>query len=422
MPRVHVIGAGLSGLAAALRLSAAGNDVTIYEAAGHAGGRCRSFRDEHLGVEIDNGNHLLLSGNSAAMAFLDEVGSRHTLLQGDAAAFPFVDFADNSRWVVRPNAGPLPWWLLFPGRRVPGTRVSDYLSALRLRQAGPDTTVTMCLDSKTQAYRRFWEPLVVAVLNTHPDEAAARLLWPVLVETFGRGEAACRPCIARTGLSATFIEPAVTTLLHRGAEIRFNTRLRSIASDGDRVGELQFAKSAVTVGGSDVVVLAVAASVAASLVPGLTTPCASRPIVNAHYRAEDRVTPPAAVPFLGIIDGTAEWLFVRNRIISVTVSAATEIVDMDADRLAALLWSDVVRALGLQAEELPPYRIVKERRATFAQTPDEVARRPGPKTSFANLYLAGDWTDTGLPATIEGAIRSGNRAATSIRQTQVGTS
>ena len=102
----------------ALRLSAAGHEVTVHEAAGHAGGRCRSFHDDRLGLEIDNGNHLLLSGNRAAMAFLDEIGARDALIQGDHAAFPFVDFADDSRWTLRPNRGRLPWWIFSARRRV----------------------------------------------------------------------------------------------------------------------------------------------------------------------------------------------------------------------------------------------------------------------------------------------------------------
>ena len=414
MAGFHVIGAGLSGLAAALRLSGEGHAVTIYEAAGHAGGRCRSFHDDRLGLEIDNGNHLLLSGNRAAMAYLDDIGARDALIQGESAAFPFVDFADDSRWTLRPNSGRLPWWIFSAERRVVGTTAGDYLAALRLRGVDAAATVADCFDTARPAFRRFWEPLTVAVLNTQAEEAAAALLWPVLIETFGQGEAACRPCIARRGLSRAFVEPALATLERRRAAVRFGTRLRALDGGDGRVTDLRFTGEDIAVADADGIVLAVPAPVAATLLPGLTTPLESRPIANAHYLLDEAAPRLDGLPFLGIVGGTAEWLFIRDRVVSVTVSAAGHVIDTESDQLAQILWCDVARALGLDPETTPPCRIVKEKRATFAQTPAEVARRPGPATKWSNLVLAGDWTDTGLPATIEGSIRSGNRAAETV--------
>ncbi|MCP4330977.1 MAG: NAD(P)-binding protein [Alphaproteobacteria bacterium] len=414
MTRVHIIGAGLAGLAAATRLSRHGHDVTVYEAAGHAGGRCRSYHDDVLGIEIDNGNHLLLSGNHAAMDFLDEVGSRGTLFASERAAFPFVDFADDARWTIRPNRGRLPWWVLSPRMRVPNTTAADYFRALRLRSVDENETVAEVFDPQQPSFRRFWEPLTVAILNARADEAAASLLWPVLKETFGRGEQACRACIARTGLSNSFARPAVSALKSRGRAVHFNARLREVEKTENRLGTLRFSKEDIEVTGGDSVILAVTPSVAASLLPDLTVPVGSRSIANAHFHLEDDALSLNDIPFLGIIGGTAEWLFVRDRVVSVTVSAAEHVIDLDGESLATRLWNDVTRALDLVDMAIPPYRIVKEKRATFAQTPSNIGRRPGPVTALSNVFLAGDWTNTGLPATIEGAIRSGNAAAVAV--------
>src|SRR6266404_5492128 len=130
---VHIVGAGLAGLAAAVRLAGAGRKVVLHEASGHAGGRCRSYFDTELGCRIDNGNHLLLSGNHAALDYLERVGALGTLEGPSKAIFPFIDAATGQRWTVEPNRGPVPWWILQENRRVPGSRATDYLAALALR-------------------------------------------------------------------------------------------------------------------------------------------------------------------------------------------------------------------------------------------------------------------------------------------------
>ena len=409
--RVHIVGGGLAGLAAAVELAAAGRPVTVYEQAGYAGGRCRSFFDESLRRTIDNGNHLVLSGNASLAAYLHRIGAGDRLSGPARAAFPFVDLATGERWTVRIGAGRIPWWVLSPSRRIPGTRLGEYAAALRLARAGAGRTVAECVDAEGTLYRRFWEPLTVAALNTAADEGAAQLLWPVLRETFGRGEAACRPRIATRGLADSFVDPALAFLQRHGADMRLHARLRSIDVTGGRVRLLRFAGGGgteVPVGADEVVVLAVPAAAAAALLPGLLTPQASRAIVNAHFRTDRPVTVP---DFLGLVGATAQWIFRRDDIVSVTVSAADGLAEESNETIAARLWSEVRQALQLPAADLPPWRIVKEKRATFAQTPAEVARRPGARTAIGNLLLAGDWTDTGLPATIEGSVRSGHTAA-----------
>src|SRR5690242_12725892 len=127
--RVHVVGAGLAGLAASLRLADAGIAVVLHEAARQAGGRCRSYMDATLGCRIDNGNHLLISGNHAAMAYIRRIGAAETLTGAAETVFPFLDLVTGERWTVRPNAGRVPWWLFVAARRVAGTRPLDYLRA-----------------------------------------------------------------------------------------------------------------------------------------------------------------------------------------------------------------------------------------------------------------------------------------------------
>ena len=134
-------------------------------------------------------------------------------------------------------------------------------------------------------------------------------------------------------------------------------------------------------------------------------------IINAHFRLDNPVYLPAKKPFIGIIGANTQWLFVRENIVSLTISAAGKLVNEPNWKLAKLLWDEVHAIVQKPSERLPPWRIIKERRATFAQTPAQITIRPGTRTQFKNLFLAGDATDTGLPASIEGSVVSGYKAA-----------
>ncbi len=411
MATIHVIGAGLAGLAAALRLAERGQKLFLYEAAGHAGGRCRTFFDDELGRSIDNGNHLILGANRATFRYLDSIESRATLATAPSPVFPFLDLETGARWTIRPNAGPVPWWIARPGRRAPESHASQYLAAFKLLVARPHATVSDILDGSSGAFKRVFEPLATAVLNAKPEEGAARLFGPVIAALMLGGAKAWRGFVARDGLSASLIDPAVEKLKRLGVHIRFGHRLQAIERSGDSVCGLRFSQLAVALAPDDRIVLAVPPLAAAELVPGLEVPSESRSILNAHFRLDHAAELPHGAPFMGLVGGTAQWLFIRSDIASVTVSAADDIINDSAQDLARRLWLDVATALGAEAATLPPSRIIKERRATFAQIPAVLGQRPGCRTEIRNLFLAGDWTNTALPATIEGAIRSGRRAA-----------
>ncbi len=405
MARVHVVGAGLAGLSAAVELCERA-DVSLYEAAPQAGGRCRSYFDATLGMMIDNGNHLLLSGNEAALAYAKRIGGDAKLAGPIEAAFDFCDLEQRRRWRLRPNAGRLPWWILVPDRRVPGTAARDYLALVKLLLAKPEQKLRPFLGSGELA-RKLWDPLFVSALNTDPDEASAALAGAIVRETFARGGSACRPLVAVDGLSAAFVDPALKFLAAGGAQVRFGAKLRAISFTDGRASALDFGEETIVLGGGDKVVLAVPPQVAASLLPGLTAPLEFRSIVNAHFA----FPAPKTLPLLtGVIGGASEWLFGFADRLSVTISAAERFLATPREELARTIW-DEAQAVAEFSAPLPAWRIIKEKRATFAATPAQDALRPGAATQWRNLALAGDWTRTGLPATIEGAVRSGVAAA-----------
>lgn len=391
--KIHVIGAGLAGLSAACTLVEAGRDVVIFEAAGQAGGRARSYFDKQLGCRIDNGNHMLLSGNYAARRYLERIGAEATLTGPKAPIFPFKSLKTNKSWTLRLSRGRLPLWMLCPRHRVPDTKLSDYRALLTLRKAKRTDLVTNLVDQNGALYKNLLEPLTISALNTMPDCASAQPLAAVFAETVERGGLASQPRWAHTGLSESFVDPALAWLKAHGADVRFGTRINELEPEQPTI-------------------LAVPPWTARDLMPELTVPDTFESICNLHFKFRAAF---AETGFYGLIDGMAEWVFTRDEIVSVTISAANRYASLSQEDIAAQVWGELSRAFNLP-DELPAYRVLWEKRATFACTPEQLSKRPGPHSPRPNVFLAGDWTNTGLPATIEGAIRSGEAAASLLLQ------
>lgn len=404
----HIIGAGLSGLSAAVRLAGSGRKVVVHEATAQAGGRCRSYHDPFIGMVIDNGNHLLLSGNHEALAFLRTIGGEGHVIGPPEAAFPFLDLANGARWTLNLGRSRLPWWIFKPDARVPNTSVSDYLRLGRLLWAGAGETVGSRIRCDGVLYNNLVRPLLIAALNIEPKDGSAALAGTIVRETLLAGGEACRPLIARDGLTEAFVGPALAYLRGKGGDVRFGRQLRGVTFENERASALDFGDETIALADNDTVVVAVPPWTARTLLPEVSVPTKFRSILNAHFK----IDPPKDFPALiGVVNATVEWVFAFPGRLSVTISDAGRLMDQPREQVAETIWREVAVIAKLDGTPLPPWQIVRERRATFEATPEEDAKRPGPETAWRNLFLAGDWTATGLPATIEGSIRSGHRAA-----------
>jgi glycine/D-amino acid oxidase-like deaminating enzyme len=390
---VHIIGAGLAGLSCALASADAGHRVVLHESARQAGGRCRSWYDPTLERVIDNGTHMVVGANLAVFSFLRRIGAEHSMAPGPAA-FPMLDLTRGKLWTATPAK--LIGSILASTWRLPRRQDSSIGAAL----------------GRSRNYRRFWDPLALAIMNTPADQASALVFRRVLARTLWRGSRASQPFLARNGLSESFVAPALVSLAQAGVALRLNHPLRAVTRDGGRASQLCFDDGEISLAAQDRVVLATSGSVARGLLPELPDLPVS-PIINAHFRLSGKA-PPLPGGFIGLLGGMAQWLFVKDDLISVTVSGAGEIVGGDTEDLARLLWQDVARALsfGGKSPIEPPLatRVIKEKRATLWHSPSVEALRPAPRIA-ENLILAGDWTATGLPCTLEGALTSGATAA-----------
>ncbi|MDE0800686.1 MAG: hydroxysqualene dehydroxylase HpnE [Rhodospirillaceae bacterium] len=411
---LHVIGAGIAGLACAVSATKAGRKVVLYEATKHVGGRCRSFSDTQLGMTVDNGSHAVLGANQAVFQYLKLIGAHHELIAVDeTGSIPFVDIRTGERWALKPGDGLLPTWIFDKSRRAPGTFALDYINGFRILAAGKERTVSSVMPGSGFGWHRFWEPLSTAIMNTEANQASAHLFGNALWQTMKTRSGGLKSYVPRQSLHQTFIAPALEYLRAANATIHLNSTLVSFAGD-KRVTDLQFRSNTIPLSKGDAVVTCLPLWSAAikQVLPSTFNPRLS-PIVNAHYAVDPSLEHPAMT---GITGGTAQWVFTRPGLISATVSADQHLAGLDQGDIANRLWQDVQAAFTLGETSLPPHRIIIEHRATPVQDPAFAMDRPGPQTSLSNLFLAGDWTDTGLPCTLESAVRSGFKAADLARE------
>jgi len=282
--------------------------------------------------------------------------------------------------------------------------------------AKPGRTVAQSMRSNGPLWDRMLRPLLLALTNIEPRQATAELVSAVLRDTLAAGGPSSRPLIARNGLGSAFVEPALRLLQHGGAAIRLGARIDALEfadSPDSRVAALRLdGGERVEIGASEAVVLAVTPDVAQALVPGTQAPRRFSAIVTANFAVEPPLGHP---PLMGLVNASASWLVASDGRLSVTVYDAANrtanLADMPRDELARKLWADVAQVTGLSADLPLKWQLNVEPRATFAAQPDDEMRRPATRTRWNNLMLAGDWTATGLPPGIEGAIRSGQKAA-----------
>ena len=420
--KVAVIGAGYAGMAAAVTLADHGIPVTVFEAARLPGGRAR--RVEAHGLALDNGLHILIGAYRETLRLIERI---HPAGKRALMRLP-LDWVIHRQFRLRSAALPAPWHLVVGLLRAQGISFTERLGALRFmlrmrfarfRLAG-DLTVDELLDRFDQSARVrrvLWHPLCVAALNTPPRRASARVFLRVLRDTLGAGRDQCDLILARTDLSALFPEPAASYVAARGGSVRTGCRVTaievcdggfSVAAEGrqDVFTHVVCALPAHQINAFLIGISALAEIV--EIVERLTF----QPIYSVYlgYPRSVRLT----APMLGFDSALVHWAFDREAlcgqagVIGAVISAEGPHQQLAQDELARAVHEELQRHLGpLPAPSWT--QVIAEKRATFSCTPG--LARPPQRTPLRNFLLAGDYTESDYPATLEAAVRSGINAA-----------
>jgi squalene-associated FAD-dependent desaturase len=418
--KVAVIGAGWAGIAAAVELSSRGARPTLYEAASVGGGRAR--RIEWDGRILDNGVHILLGAYRETLALMARVGA-----PADALMRLPLRLKIPGRLDLRAPSLPAPLHLLAALLTARGLAWRDRLAAIRFARAlqasrfrvSSDFTVATLLDAHAQGERLaelLWNPLCVAALNTPASRASAQVFVNVLRDALFADRAASEMLLPRRDLSSVMPGPALALLAAQGAVVKLRTRVRGLRSEAGAVvvqsdGEESFDHVVCAVGPHQLADVTAGMPALAGLLESVAT-LEYESITTVYFGYPGSVRQEA--PMTGLVDGPLQWLFDREAIagergvLSGVVSASARVEHHDQQGLANASHRQLCAALGALPEPLWS-KVVTERRATFACVPG--AFRAPARTPVAGLVLAGDHTEGDYPATIEGAVRSGLRAA-----------
>ena len=417
-----IAGGGLSGLAAAVRLTSSGIPVILCEQRPRAGGRTSSFVDRVTGDAVDNGQHLLIAGYTRTLAFADLVGSLQLLHVQER---PVLSYHHPVRGFVEfrlPRLTPplnLLYGILTSSLFTRAERLAVLRAGLAMYRAVPaDLTIAAWLDRTRQpasVRSSFWGPLAVSIMNERVETAqAAAFLDALRIAFLGHWHHAAL-VFPQAGLSAIFADPAIRYIEAHGGCVRCGTGVQMLVTEGGRVTAVRL-RDASTIP-CRAAILAVPHAEVVELYPkdaGVPedllrmSGAPGSPIVSLHLWFREDFMDRDAV---GLIGRTIHWVFRKGRHVALTISAAYDVVDMSREEIVAVAVRELREVFGPQVGT--PYHslVIRERRATISLTPAVAAGRPGVRTGSPNLFLAGDWTATGLPATIEGAIRSGEQAA-----------
>ena len=437
MPPIIIIGGGFAGLAAAVDLAEKGKRVLLLERRSFLGGRAYSIKDKVTGDTVDNGQHLMMGCYHHTLNFLNKIGAADKLKFQPSPRVDFIHPTLGTASFTCPNL-PAPLHLLAGLSRLKTISWLDRIKALRVgfslqlmngnRNRLANISVKQWLDElgqSEQIQNNFWHPMALATLNERPEIASADMFAAVIEQGFMRKKSDSTMVISRVGLSELYTEDAMKFIEARGGEIRMNASVKNIEIENGAI------KSVLLSNDEKIAAEAVISSVPYFMLKEMM----DEALIEEHFPAVKNFVSAPIVSinlwyansvmdseFVGLLDSPIEWVFNKNAIggappsglhhCALVISGAHEAAKMTKEVLVELAISEMQKNFPNAKNQTPVHSyVIKEQYATISHTVGVATQRPTQQTGIRGFFLAGDWTATGLPATIESAVKSGQRCA-----------
>ena len=429
MDKVVIIGGGFAGLSSAVFLLQKGYEVDIYEASPKLGGRAYSFIDERSGDCVDNGQHILMGCYKETLRFLKLIGAEKNLIYQSKLKVPFVD---KEMGLVALEAGKIvyPFNLLNAIFRFGAIGIKEKFGIVKLFSKlflldtcdlkGLTVREWLWIEKQNEkAVKAFWEIICIGAMNTGLENASAEIFAGILKEIFFKGNKAATILLPEKGLTQMYCESACSFINNSGGKVFLSSKIDTIEINGNRVTEIRAGNKIIS--DFDYVVSSVPFHSLQKILPSEMSESFNKlensPILNLHlWLTENRFTE----KYYGLIDSKVHWVFNHKSYITITISDAGKLIEKSKEELFELVTNELIKYFSFfKKEQVLNYKVIKEKRATFIPSESSSDYRPSTKTNIENLLLAGDWINTGLPATIEGAVKSGRMAADEINHESI---
>ena len=320
----------------------------------------------------------------------------------------FYDLDKNLTWCLNLKEMKILKFILGKINLIPDTNIFDYTSLLKFLFVSQRKTV-LELVGNSKIYKTFWEPLTLGVMNTSSSLASAKVLSNVLKKTIFKGHKFCNIYQPSKNWNDTVINPCISFLKRKGTKVNFKQRLKSLEIENNIVKKLYFESQNIELDENDKLVLAIPPSNLSRLFPNLKLPTKYNSILNIHYKTPAKLKKKFTKNIIGFINSLSHWIFIKKDCLSVTVSNASYFNNLESDKIAEIVWKEICRYLNINFP-ITKYQVVKEKKATIIQSPDNFKVISQINNLPENLRISGDWTQINLPCTIEGSILSGKKA------------
>ncbi len=423
MKKCIVIGGGFAGLTAAAYLSNSGFKVELLEASPKLGGRAYSFKDSSTGSTIDNGQHIMMGCYYDTLKFIKLIGAEDNFLFQKRLEINFLT-SDSKLIELKSFPLPYPFNLLFGLMNFKAISISNRIRFLKLFLKLPfinieklkELTVYDWLIKENQNEKireAFWEILSVGALNTSIKKASALTFAIILKEIFLKGNKSATIILPKYGLSESYCESAASFIRKKNGIINLTEAVERMAISDGKIVEIETSKRKID--DFDFVISSVPFHAIKKIIPQLkyqkNFELSYSAILTVHIWLKENML---KEKFYGLINSPVHWLFNHDDHFTIVVSDANDLIEKTKEEIFEVIYSELEQFIKIKKSDILSYKIIKEKRATFIPSKEILFNRPKSITEFNNLFIAGDWTDTKLPSTIESAVKSGRVAAAQI--------